>query len=81
MVAPRIPLAITSTAVSEGKPPTRSATAIATGAVTPLGAMEAISSRGAPQSFSTAMASSAPIRLPASRVTNAGVKVALTSAH
>ena len=76
-----MPLDITRTAVSDGKPPVPSAIAIATGAVTPLGAMDAISSNGAPKARRMPIAISAPATLPTSSVTVAGIRAALTSAH
>jgi len=81
MVAPRMPLDITRTAVSDGKPPVASAIAIATGAVTPLGAMDAISSNGAPHRRNTPIAIMAPVTLPTSSVTVAGTSAAFTAAH
>ena len=80
-VAPVMPLAITSTAVNEGRPPTFSATAIATGAVTPRGAMVAINSAGAPHRRTTAIADNAPTMLPTISVKAAGASEALTSFH
>ncbi len=76
-----MPLAITSTAVNDGSPPTRSATAIATGAVTPLGAIEATRVAGAPHNASTAIALAAPAMLPASSVSVAGASTARTWDH
>ena len=48
MIAPRMPVVMTSTAVSGGRPPSFSDTAMATPAVTDLGASETSTTFGAP---------------------------------
>ena len=56
MIAPMMPVAMTKVAVSDGRPPNASDTAIATAAVTDFGAREMTAALGAPNAAAIATA-------------------------
>ena len=70
---------ITSAAVSDGWPPSRSDTAIATGVVTDFGASEARTSRGAPSAAAMPTAEAIDTRAPANSAAAMGTMLRSTS--
>jgi hypothetical protein len=71
-MAPRMPVVITSTAVSEGRPPMRSAIPMAMGVVTDFGANDSCVTVLAPKAAATATADSAAVTEPATSVNSSG---------
>ncbi len=68
-IAPTTPVRITMTAVSDGRPPSRSVIPMATGAVTDFGASDTIETACAPSSHAIATALSADAIEPQTRLT------------
>jgi hypothetical protein len=81
VIAPRMPVAITGTAVSEGRPPRRSATAMAIGVVTDFGAKEAMVARLAPSSQAMATALATAVAAPTKSARAMGTKAARTESR
>jgi hypothetical protein len=80
-MAPITPVAITRTAVSDGRPPARSETAIATAAVTDLGASEMSTTRGAPKAAAMTTAETIATRAPTTSAAAIGSRFSRTSAR
>jgi len=76
-----MPVAITSTAVSEGRPPRRSATAMAIGVVTDFGAKEAMVARLAPSSQAMATALATAVAAPTKSATVIGSTAVRTASR
>ncbi|MNT11298.1 hypothetical protein D3C72_1461710 [compost metagenome] len=72
LTAPMMPVAITSTAVSDGRPPIFSATPIAIGMVTDFGASERTVSGEAPSSQAMPTADTTATTEPATRPASSG---------
>jgi hypothetical protein len=80
MTAPRMPVAMTRTAVSGGAPPSASVTAIATPAVIDFGASAIRTGRGAPSPLATSTAEAIATVAPTSSAAASGQTLRLTSA-
>ena len=79
MIAPRMPVRITSPAVSDGSPPMLSAIPIAMGEVTDFGASELTVSMLAPSAAAMATAETTAVTAPAIRAAKIGNSVFRTS--
>ena len=79
IIAPRMPVRITSPAVKDGKPPIRSAMPIAMGDVTDFGASEVTVSILAPSIAAIATAETTAVTDPASNAATIGRIVLRTS--
>ena len=76
-----MPVAMTSAAVSGGRPPRLSETAMATPAVTDLGASETSTTRGAPSAPATATAETIATTAPTTSAAAIGSRLRRTSAR
>ncbi len=72
MMAPRMPVSITSTAVSAGSPPSVSDMPIATAAVTDFGASDTSTSRGTPKAWATSTAEASATTEPTTSAASIG---------
>ena len=81
MTAPRMPVVMTSTAVSAGTPPRFSDTAMAMPAVTDFGAIETSTWRGAPKAAAIATADTQATIAPEIRAAAIGSRLAMTKAR